>query len=203
MCCGILLSAYKKVSEWIPVIMFSFSSGKLSLIGLFIEFLLCQTLYCCSRITRFFKLTGYLQPILTNTNNVIRSLKLKIGRGCCDVCIASTVWLIYSVEFTNWNFVWIPNQYQYLKLKRQRSDRLLLFMANMLLYLKILYCIISCFLFFVFFIFHKWNISTEIQWIANIKYRIISEIFIWQEFIMLYIVFYYWWRMCYCHHNPY
>ena len=26
MCCGILLSAYKKVSEWIPVIMFSFSS---------------------------------------------------------------------------------------------------------------------------------------------------------------------------------
>ena len=48
-------------------------------------------------------------------------LKLKIGRGCCDVCIASTVWLIYSVEFTNWNFVWIPNQYQYLKFKKAKE----------------------------------------------------------------------------------
>ena len=42
-----------------------------------------------------------------------------------------------------------------------------------------------------YFIFHKWNMSTVIQWIATIKYIIISEIFIWQEFIMLYILFYY------------
>ena len=63
---------------------------------------------------------------------------------------------------------------------------------------KCLSCIISCFLFCLLFIFHKWYISTEIQGIVQIKYRIISEIFIWQEFIILYIVFYYCWRRYYC-----
>jgi len=75
------------------------------------------------------------------------------------------------------------------------------------LYIKTKMLALYNFMLFVLLLFFSFFVSSmstaEIHWIVKIKYRIISkicEIFMCQEFIWLYIVFYYCWHMYYCYY---